>query len=240
MALATVSSQVTSHFLDRLFPGTGAEGFAPVTAGEALAVSEPCAVVHLVHADETAAQEMARCWGWLGARTRIHPDAAAFMRAGPCEAPGCVVVHVRLAEMDGVEPQVDYSVPETRLPMIVTTERTDVRTAVLAMKAGAVDFFQTPLSDRDLGEAIESAIRSDRARCEVEMRRAAVEARFATLTPREREVMGLVTQGLLNKQVAGGLGLSEITVKVHRGSAMRKMGARTIADLIRMADTLAL
>jgi FixJ family two-component response regulator len=122
--------------------------------------------------------------------------------------------------------------------MIVTTDRADVRTAVLAMKAGAVDFFETPHCDRDLAEAVESAILADQGRREIEGRRASLLARFATLTPRERQVMALVTRGLLNKQVAGDLGLSEVTVKVHRGSAMRKMSARTIADLVRMADAL--
>jgi FixJ family two-component response regulator len=195
-------------------------------------------VVHLIHGDEQAARNLAGSWEWLGAQTRVHIDAAAFIRAGPSEAPGCLIVHVRHRE-EGLELLAGRAAPRVRLPMIVTTEQTDVRTVMLAMRAGAIDFFETPVCDGDLGEAVENAIRSDRARRDREARQDELLARFGTLTPREREVMGLVTQGLLNKQVAGDLGLSEVTVKVHRGSAMRKMAARSIADLVRMADVVA-
>jgi FixJ family two-component response regulator len=182
---------------------------------------------------------MADSWEWLGARTRIHPDAAAFARAGPTQVPSCLVVHVRLARDEGLELFASRPAPSAGLPMIVTTDQADVRTVVLAMKAGAVDFFETPVCQLDLGEAVQNAIRADWARREREAHRSSLLERFGRLTRREREVMALVTQGLLNKQVAGDLGLSEVTVKVHRGSVMRKMAARSIADLVRMADAIA-
>jgi FixJ family two-component response regulator len=239
MVFAAVSSQTSFQAIKPACFGSRPERRGLHSAAEAYGAGEPSPVIHLIHADEMAAEGIAHCWEWLGARTQIYPDAAAFMIAGPGDSPGCVVVHVQFVHTDGLDAEDTDAMPHSPLPIIVTTERANVRIAVLAMKAGAVDFFETPLCDRDLCDAVENAISSDRARREIEARQGSVLARFATLTPRERQVMSLVTRGLLNKQVAGDLGLSEITVKVHRGSAMRKMSARTIADLVRMADLLA-
>jgi FixJ family two-component response regulator len=201
--------------------------------------AEPDALVHVIHPDREAAAVMARSWERLGFRTELHPNARAFAQSETSGEPGCLIVHVPLAERDQVDLASDYPVLELALPMIMTADKTDVRTAVLAMKAGAIDFFEMPLSHHELGEAVETAIRIDRARRQVETLRCAVAARYATLTRREREVMNLVTQGRLNKEIAGELELSEITVKVHRGAAMRKMEARTLAALVRMADMVA-
>jgi FixJ family two-component response regulator len=215
-------------------------GSPPVAAREReLAQIEPSAVVHVIHPDEHAATDMAQCWDASGARTRFHADLAAFLSSVRPDAPGCLVIHVRCAGETATATAAALPIPDQNLPTIFTSDRADLRAVVLAMKAGAVDFLVTPLSHRDLRCAVEQAIRADRARRDIQARCSLLVARFGTLTRREREVMKLVTQGLLNKQVAGDLGLSEITVKVHRGSVMRKMCARTLADLVRMADVLA-
>ena len=126
------------------------------------------------------------------------------------------------------------------LPVILMTGHGDIPMSVRGMKAGAVDFLTKPFRDQDMLDAVATAIRRDRARRDAEAAIVGLREKFTTLSPREREVMRLVTAGKMNKQVAGDLGLSEITVKIHRGAAMRKMGAPTLADLVRMAEALQL
>jgi len=199
----------------------------------------PGAIVHVIHPDEQAAATVERLCASAGIDARSYATLAAFMHADRPNAPGCLVIHVLRPLAGELDFLAHFHWEDARLPMIVTTERADVRSAVLAMKAGAIDFLEMPLHDQDLLEAMGTAIRADQARWQAEADRAELVGRFSKLTRRERQVMSLVTQGRLNKQVAGDLGLSEITVKVHRGSAMRKMAARTLADLVRMADALA-
>ena len=238
MAFATVSSEPASQLLNPVPSVTPSERSISIPASPPGQAMDASPIVHLIHPDDAAAQTMARSWACLGATTRHHANAADFTLVRASDVPGCLVVHVAFEDSNTVAAALDHPAQNTRLPMIVTADRADIRTAVLAMKAGAVDFFAMPLCDRDLGEAVAIAIDNDRVRRAADGRRGELLARFATLTRREREVMALVTQGLLNKQVAGDLGLSEVTVKVHRGAAMRKMRARTIADLVRMADAL--
>ncbi len=125
-----------------------------------------------------------------------------------------------------------------RLPVILMTGHGDIPMSVRAMKAGAVDFLAKPFREQDMLDAVAAALAKDKAQREGASKSDALKAQFATLSPRERQVMALVAAGKMNKQVAGDLGLSEITVKIHRGSAMRKMGAKTLADLVRMAEAL--
>lgn len=194
------------------------------------------AVVHVVHPDREAALDLARTWTCTGITTRVHSTLQDFMQTMPTETTGCLILHV---SADTPWLMRNYPFSGGSLPVIVTVDKSDIRSAVIAIKAGAIDFLEMPLDGRDIVDAIDAAIAADRVRREARARQAILLSRFATLTRREREVMALVTRGLLNKQVAGDLGLSEITVKVHRGSVMRKMQARTLADLVRMGDALA-
>lgn len=195
-------------------------------------------IVHLVDFEPEMVAEMSDAFAAAGVSTRLHPHADALAEVDLCDAPGCIVLRTRQAQVRLLGLFADVQRKVDGLPIVVAADRADARTVVVAMKAGAVDFVEPPFDD-GLLEAVEAAIRIDRRRRQSNARNAEVRRRFAALTPREREVMALVTQGRLNKQAAGDLGLSEITVKAHRGSAMRKMAARTIADLVRMADMLA-
>jgi len=196
-------------------------------------------IVHLVGFDEEDSEALCDLLSRVGVAMAVHEDVEAFIRKAPSELPGCLVVHARLSPIGGLDFVVRFQRPESGLPIIVVADRPDVRMAVFAMKAGVIDFLETPFRDQEMLEAIGTALRIDRVQREAEARRLELRTRFAALTLRERQVMALVTQGLLNKQVAGDLGLSEITVKVHRGSVMRKMCARTLAELVRMADAIA-
>jgi FixJ family two-component response regulator len=216
-----------------------ASSAASLLAREPLRAAEAaCApVVHIIDPDGDAE----RLAGWLkaaGLGVRDHATLADFMEDYANDTPGCLVVDARIA--GGTE--VDLATFVRRLgvdcPIVMTACGADVSTAVLAMKTGAVDFVEKPLREPAILAAIACALQIGGERRQIAERRAKLNAYFATLTQRERQVMALVTTGKLNKQVAGDLGVSEITVKAHRGSVMRKMGARSIADLVRMADAL--
>jgi FixJ family two-component response regulator len=148
------------------------------------------------------------------------------------------VLDIRLPGMSGLEFQEQLAGLGIGLPVVLMTGHGDIPMSVRAMKAGAIDFLPKPFRDQDMIDAVTLAINRDRVHREKECESLAIIDHYATLSPREREVMALVTAGKLNKQVAAELGLSEVTVKIHRGAAMRKMGARSLADLVRMADAL--
>jgi FixJ family two-component response regulator len=152
----------------------------------------------------------------------------------------CLVLDIRLPAMSGLEVQQELSRSGVEIPVIFMTGHADIPMAVKAMKAGAVDFLSKPFRDQDMFDAVLSAIARDRDRRRSAEVSAELHERFMTLSDREREVMAMVTQGLMNKQIAGRLGVSEITVKIHRKHAMIKMGARTLPDLVRLAAALGL
>jgi FixJ family two-component response regulator len=173
-----------------------------------------------------------------GLNARIYCSTQELLESECLNAPGCIVLDIRLPGMSGLDFQEQLVELGIRLPVILITGHGDIPMSVRAMKAGAVDFLPKPFRDQDMIDAVTVAINRDRTQRERDNQSFAIVDRYATLSPREREVMALVTAGRLNKQVAGQLGLSEVTVKIHRGAAMRKMGARSLADLVRMADAL--
>jgi len=152
------------------------------------------------------------------------------------DKPGCVVIDIRLPDMNGLEFQAQLIQMGVQLPVVMITGHGDIAMSVRAMKRGAVDFLTKPFHDQDMLDAVMAAIDRDRQRRIIDGDVSQMLQRYGTLTPREKQVMQLVTAGKMNKQVAGDLGISEITVKIHRGAAMRKMNARTLTDLVRMAD----
>jgi FixJ family two-component response regulator len=196
------------------------------------------AIVHIVDDDASLRSAVDSLCRSVGLITRTYDSARAFLDAGREDIPGCLVLDVRLPGMSGLDFQSQLAELGIHLPAILMTGHGDVPMSVRAMKAGAVDFLAKPFRDQDLLDAVTAAIERDRKRRASEQGASELRDRFLTLSPREQQVMMLVTTGKMNKQVAGDLGVSEITVKIHRAAAMRKMGARTFADLVRMADAL--
>lgn len=172
----------------------------------------------------------------VGLATRQFETAADLLACGL--RGDCLILDVRLPGASGLDFQEQLARHGTPPPIIFITGHGDIPMTVRAMKAGAVDFLSKPFRDQDLLDAVTAAIERGRKLAAAEGELAGLRARYQSLTPREREVLAYVVQGLMNKQVAGILGLSEITVKIHRGSVMRKMGVRTLADLVRQASTL--
>jgi FixJ family two-component response regulator len=167
-------------------------------------------------------------------------SAAAFLKDGFHAAVGCLVLDIRLPGMSGLQFQEQLSRTGSRIPIVFITGHGDVEMSVKAMKGGAVDFLQKPFRDQDMLDAVAAALERDGRRREIDHAAFAVRSAFDALTPREKEVMAWVTTGLMNKQIAAEIGLTEITVKIHRGHLMRKMAARSVAELVRMADLLAI
>lgn len=160
---------------------------------------------------------------------------ADLLSTGIPDRPGCIVLDVRLPDLSGLDLQVQLQACGNRMPIIFLTGHGDILMSVRAMKAGAADFLTKPVRDQDLLDAILAAIRRDHVRREVEKEKTGIARLAATLTGREREVAAAVARGLVNKQIAHELGISEVTVKLHRGSAMRKMQVRSVVDLVNKA-----
>ena len=196
------------------------------------------AIVHIVDDDASLREALGSLFRSVGLSVHTHDSTASFTSAPRDDVPGCLVLDVRMPGVSGLDFQDRLSELGINLPVVMMTGHGDIPMSVRAMKAGAIDFLTKPFRDQDMLDAVAAAIERHRGKLAEAGEAGALQSRFATLSPRERQVMTLVTAGKMNKQVAGDLELSVITVKIHRGAAMRKMGARTLADLVRMAEAL--
>ena len=176
----------------------------------------------------------------VGLQVNLLSSVAEFLQSAPPSGPACLILDVRLPGRSGLDFQRDLASSNAPLPIIFITGHGDIPMSVQAMKHGAIEFLTKPFRDQALLDAVHVGLARDAARLENGRTLAALRTRFNSLTPREQEVMALVVTGRLNKQIAGDLGVSEITVKVHRSQAMRKMRASSLTDLARMADQLLL
>jgi FixJ family two-component response regulator len=176
----------------------------------------------------------------VGLRAQSFASGEDFLRAKHTSRPSCLVLDVRLPQMNGLDFQRRLVETGVEIPVIFITAHGDIPMSVRALKSGAVEFLTKPFRDQDLLDAIHQALERDRVADEQQAGLHVLEERFRTLTAREQEVMSLVVSGMLNKQIASGIGAAEATVKIHRGNVMRKMQAGSVVDLVRMADKLKL
>lgn len=197
-------------------------------------------IVFVVDDDASMRQALARLLQSVQLRVEVFASPQEFLQSERPNVPSCLVLDVRLPGLSGLDFQAELAKADVRIPIVFITGHGDIPMSVRAMKAGAVDFLAKPFRDQDLLDAVTAAIQRDQKRREHENAMTDLRAHFSSLTPREGEIMALVASGLMSKQIAAEVGLSEITVKVHRSHLMKKMGARSVADLVRMAEALGL
>jgi FixJ family two-component response regulator len=196
--------------------------------------------VFIIDDDASVREALGSLFRSVGLRVELFGSALEFLQGRVADTPGCLVLDVRLPGLSGLDFQTQLAASGIHLPIIFMTGHGDIPMSVQAMKAGAVDFLVKPFREQDMLDAVAAAIECDKRHRRDADAIATLKSLFSSLTPREREVLAHVTSGLMNKQIAAALGLSEITVKIHRGNLMRKMGAKSLADLVRKAEALGL
>ena len=201
-------------------------------------MSEETPLIVVIDDDASVRKSLDNLFRSIGFEVELYASPQEFLQNARRDRPGCIVLDVRFPGRSGLDMQQELSAANIQLPIIFITGYGDIPMSVRAMKAGAVEFLTKPFRDQDLLDAVGAALEKDRARRTGDMRLAELRARFDTLTARERQVLGLVVAGRLNKQIAGDLGVSEMTVKMHRRQVMRKMQATGVAQLVRLADQL--
>ena len=215
-------------------PGEGSQSLAtamPLDANER-------AIVHVVDDDPSMCAALEELFETVGLSSRTYGTARDFLNSGFTNSPGCILIDIRLPDINGLEFQAQLAEAGIRLPVVIMSGYGDIPMSVRAMKYGAVDFLAKPFRDQDMLDAVVTAIECDRQRRSADVGASPIRDRFAKLSHRQQQVMLLVTAGKMNKQVAGELGISEVTAKIHRRLVMEKMGAQTFADLVRMADAV--
>lgn len=195
-------------------------------------------LVFIVEDDELMRRALSNLFQSVGLEVEMFGSASEMLQTKLPDVASCLVLDIRLPGLSGLDFQAELARANIHIPIIFMTGHGDIPMTVRAMKGGAVDFLTKPFRDQDMLDAVTVAIERDRKRREADKIVANLQAHFETLTPREREILALVSSGLMNKQIAAELGLAEITVKIHRGHIMKKMGARSLADLLRKAETL--
>jgi len=196
--------------------------------------------VYVVDDDPSVREALSSLFRSVGLQVEMFGAATEFLQKKIPDIPSCLVLDIRLPGVSGLDFQTQLAKSGIRMPVIFMTGHGDIPMSVKAMKAGAVDFLTKPFRDQDMLDAVFAALETDRKQLDSDHSIADLTAHYESLTPREKEVMAFVTKGLMNKQIAGEMGLSEITVKIHRGNVMRKMGVRSLADLVRAAEKLGL
>jgi FixJ family two-component response regulator len=201
-------------------------------------MSEAAGVVFVVDDDASVRRAIQRLVESVGLRAELFGSVQEFLHSQDRDAANCLVLDIRLPGMSGLEFQRELAAAGINTPIVFITGHADIPMTVRAMKGGAVEFLTKPFRDQDLLDAIQKALEQDRSRRAEEAEVSKLRERLESLTPREREVLPWVVSGLPNKQIADALGASEATIKVHRSQLMRKMGAPSLADLVRMSDKL--
>jgi FixJ family two-component response regulator len=201
-------------------------------------MTEPAAIVFVVDDDPSVRRAIKRLVESVGLHVGLFGSAAEFMNSSHPDVASCLVTDIRLPGISGLDFQRELAKANNEIPTIFITAHGDIPMTVRAMKAGAVEFLTKPFRDQDLLDAIQVGLERDRARRQRQAETAMLRERFESLTPREREVLPLVVSGLLNKQVAAEIGTTEATVKVHRSQLMKKMGADSLPELVRMAEKM--
>ena len=202
------------------------------------AMSEDTPSIVVIDDDASVRKSLDNLFRSVGFEVELFASPQEFLQSARPARPGCIILDVRFPGRSGLDMQQELAAANIPLPIIFITGYGDIPMSVRAMKAGAVEFLTKPFRDQDLLDAVGAALEKDRARRAGEMRLSELRSRFATLTARERQVLGLVVAGRLNKQIAGDLGVSEMTVKMHRRQVMRKMQAAGVAQLVRLADQI--
>jgi FixJ family two-component response regulator len=195
-------------------------------------------IVFVIDDDEGMRRALANLFRSVGLEVEVFASASEMLQSKLPDVASCLVLDVRLPGLSGLDFQIELAKANIHIPIIFVTGHGDIPMTVRAMKGGAIDFLTKPFRDQDMLDSAMMAIERDRKRREAEKTISGLRAHFETLTPREREVLALVAAGLMNKQIAAEIGIAEITVKIHRGHVMKKMGARSLADLIRMAEAI--
>ncbi len=207
-------------------------------AREMTALSEGNPVVFVVDDDAHVRDGLRDLLESVGLRSAVFSSTAEFLRSRPFNEVSCLILDVRLPGLGGLDLQAELAESDDSMPIIFITGHGDIPMTVRALKAGAVEFLTKPFRDQDILDAVKISLDRDRARRTSNSKTRELRLQFEALSPRERDIMALVTAGLMNKQIAAELGVSEITVKVNRHNIMKKLGARSLADLVRMADAL--